>query len=150
MFGKRIKYLRNEKALRQEDVAKKLGIARTTYAMYEQGKREPDFNLLEKMAELYDVSVDYLLGRTDDPSPLAKKGDSLPELTEKEEQDIAKDLERMLKALDADNGYASFDGRDIEEMDEEDKELLKASLENSLRLAKRIAKQKFTPKKYKK
>lgn len=74
----------------------------------------------------------------------------LPELTPKEEKDIARDLERMLNALDSENGYAAFDGRDIEEMDEEDKELLKASLENSLRLAKRLAKQKFTPKKYRK
>jgi HTH-type transcriptional regulator, competence development regulator len=55
--------LRREKKLRQEDIAKILGIARTTYAMYEQGNREPDFDTLNKMADYFEVSVDYLLGR---------------------------------------------------------------------------------------
>lgn len=148
MLAERLIELRKKQKITQQTIADYLGITRPAYTAYERGSRQPDYEILEKIADYYKVSVDYLLGRTNNPSP--QKSDSLPELTEKEEQDIAKDLERMLKALDADNGYASFDGRDIEEMDEEDKELLKASLENSLRLAKRMAKQKFTPKKYKK
>jgi len=97
------------------------------------------------LADYFNVSVDYLLGRTDNPNP----PNQLPELTEQDEKDIAKDLEKIIKNLSTD-GYAHFDGRSLEELDEEDKQLLIASLENSMRLAKRLAKEKFTPKKYKK
>ncbi|MEH7277610.1 helix-turn-helix transcriptional regulator [Bacillus toyonensis] len=65
MFGTKLNFLRKEKKLRQEDMAKHLGIARTTYAMYEQGNREPDYDTLQKLADFFDVSVDYLLGRTE-------------------------------------------------------------------------------------
>jgi transcriptional regulator with XRE-family HTH domain len=64
MFGTRLHTLRKERKLRQEDMAKQLGIARTTYAMYEQGKREPDYNTLIKLATFFEVSIDYLLGTT--------------------------------------------------------------------------------------
>lgn len=60
-LGDRLHELRNKLNLRQEDVAKKIGVGRTTYAMYEQGKREPDYETLLKLADLYEVSVDYLL-----------------------------------------------------------------------------------------
>ncbi|MCH4568234.1 helix-turn-helix transcriptional regulator [Bacillus sp. ES1-5] len=46
-------------------MAKQLGIARTTYAMYEQGNREPDYNTLIKLATFFEVSIDYLLGTTE-------------------------------------------------------------------------------------
>ncbi len=46
-------------------MAKQLGIARTTYAMYEQGNREPDYNTLIKLATFFEVSIDYLLGKTE-------------------------------------------------------------------------------------
>ncbi|WP_242313926.1 helix-turn-helix transcriptional regulator [Bacillus cereus group sp. BfR-BA-01355] len=64
MFGTRLHTLRKERKLRQEDMAKQLGIARTTYAMYEQGNREPDYNTLIKLATFFEVSIDYLLGTT--------------------------------------------------------------------------------------
>ncbi|WP_144525203.1 helix-turn-helix domain-containing protein [Bacillus sp. DE0042] len=65
MFGSRLHNLRKERKLRQEDMAKQLGIARTTYAMYEQGNREPDYNTLIKLATFFEVSIDYLLGTTE-------------------------------------------------------------------------------------
>ncbi|TBX45714.1 helix-turn-helix domain-containing protein [Bacillus thuringiensis] len=65
MFGTRLHTLRKERKLRQEDMAKQLGIARTTYAMYEQGNREPDYNTLIKLATFFKVSIDYLLGTTE-------------------------------------------------------------------------------------
>jgi transcriptional regulator with XRE-family HTH domain len=69
MFGDRLKKLRISKKLRQIDMAEKLGIARTTYAMYEQGMREPDYDTLKKLADFFDVTVDYLLtGRTETTS----------------------------------------------------------------------------------
>ena len=57
--------LRKKRTWTQDDVAKKIGIARTTYAMYEQGRREPDANSLSKLAELFDVSIDYLITGTE-------------------------------------------------------------------------------------
>ncbi|MBW3496199.1 helix-turn-helix domain-containing protein [Bacillus sp. FDAARGOS_1420] len=65
MFGTRLHTLRKECKLRQEDMAKQLGIARTTYAMYEQGNREPDYDTLIKLATFFEVSIDYLLGTTE-------------------------------------------------------------------------------------
>ncbi|MED3685602.1 transcriptional regulator [Bacillus thuringiensis] len=65
MFGTRLHTLRKERKLRQEDMANQLGIARTTYAMYEQGNREPDYNTLIQLATFFEVSIDYLLGTTE-------------------------------------------------------------------------------------
>lgn len=53
----------------QSDVAKKLGVAKTTYASYEQGRRDPDLATLRKIASLFNVSVDYLLGNTQGRKP---------------------------------------------------------------------------------
>lgn len=65
MFSERLKLLRHEKrGLTQESLADQLGIAKTTYSSYEQGKREPDFNTLQQLASYFDVSVDYLLGNS--------------------------------------------------------------------------------------
>lgn len=73
MLGERLKEQRIHKKLRQEDVAAKIGIARTTYAMYEQNKREPDNETLQKLADFFDVRIDYLLGRVDDPFSFDKR-----------------------------------------------------------------------------
>lgn len=63
-FSTRLTSLRKEKKLLQADVANKVGIARATYGAYEQGSRQPDFDTLEKLADFFGVSLDYLLGRT--------------------------------------------------------------------------------------
>lgn len=65
MIGERIKQLRAEKKLRQVDLADHLGVSRTTYTQYETNVSEPDNNTLIKIASFFDVSIDYLLGRTD-------------------------------------------------------------------------------------
>lgn len=66
-------------------------------------------------------------------------------LTPKDERDIAKDLQKILSNLESNEALA-FNG---EPLDAETKELMRISLENSMRLAKQLAKKKFTPKKYK-
>lgn len=73
--------------------------------------------------------------------------DDLPPLTYKDERDIVRDLEKMLADMDDKNALAATGGT-VD--DKEDRELLKASLLTSMQLAKRIAKKKFTPKKYRK
>ncbi len=58
-----LKNLRLEKGLYQKDVAKAIGVDRTTYVKYERGDSEPSFQILMKLANFFNVSIDYLLGR---------------------------------------------------------------------------------------
>lgn len=66
MFGQRIVELRKRQGLTQTELAKTIGISRSALSLYEIEKRQPDWETINKMASLFDVSVDYLLGRTDD------------------------------------------------------------------------------------
>lgn len=135
----RIKALRERKGFTQDDLAERLGMNRANISNYERGIiTNIPADVLQKMADLFDTTTDYLLGRTDDPSPFA--------LTAKNERDIAKDLERIMSNLENKEAMAFYG--DEMELDEEGRELLKASVEQAMRLAKRMAKEKFTPKKY--
>lgn len=62
-LSERLKELRKERNLRQEDIAAALRLSLSAYCRYEQGKREPTASVLETIADYYNVSVDYLLGR---------------------------------------------------------------------------------------
>ncbi|MDC6268058.1 helix-turn-helix domain-containing protein [Lysinibacillus fusiformis] len=73
MLGVRLKYLRKSNNKTQQDIADILGITRPAYTAYEQGKRNPDYEILEKIADYYNVSIDYLLGRTDNKEALHKQ-----------------------------------------------------------------------------
>jgi transcriptional regulator with XRE-family HTH domain len=64
-LAERLKELRKERNLRQEHVAVALDISMSAYCNYEQGKREPNTSVLCRMADFYDVTTDYLLGRSD-------------------------------------------------------------------------------------
>lgn len=72
MLGKRLSDLRKKHKITQVDISKKLGVNRSTYANYETGLREPDNETLQRLADYFEVSIDYLLGRTDDPTPSRK------------------------------------------------------------------------------
>ncbi|MFZ7132515.1 MAG: helix-turn-helix domain-containing protein [Eubacteriales bacterium] len=67
MFSERLKQTRKLKCLKQKDVAQYLCLDRSTYAGYESGKNKPSFEKLIELADLLNVSVDYLLGRSDNP-----------------------------------------------------------------------------------
>lgn len=62
-----LKQLREAKGLYQKDVAAAIGVDRTTYVKYERGDSEPSFQTLGKLAQYFDVSIDYLLGRQEYP-----------------------------------------------------------------------------------
>ncbi|MCI8958174.1 MAG: helix-turn-helix domain-containing protein [Lachnospiraceae bacterium] len=64
-FQNIFKRLRTSSKLTQAEMAEKLGISRSTIGMYETGAREPDFETLEKIADFFNVDIDYLLGRTE-------------------------------------------------------------------------------------
>jgi len=65
MFAKRLKELRLNSNMKQSDLANKIDVSPSTIGMYEQGRRSADQETLIKLAEIFNVSVDYLLGRTD-------------------------------------------------------------------------------------
>jgi len=62
----RLRALRVSRAETQKMLADMLGVDRTTYVKYEAGSSEPNFETIQKLADYFDVTVDYLLGRTDD------------------------------------------------------------------------------------
>ena len=68
----RLRDLREDHDLTQTQLVEKLGMHKTTYANYEQGKREPPFELMIRLAEFYNVSLDYMAGLTDLPVPLRR------------------------------------------------------------------------------
>ena len=61
-----IKILRVEKNLSQEDLAKQMNVTQTAVSQWEKGKTNPDMKTADKLADFFAVSVDYLLGRTDE------------------------------------------------------------------------------------
>lgn len=66
-FGSRLKELRTLKGLSQGDLSKVLKVTRSCIGNYEQGKREPNFEDLEKIADYFNVDMNYLLGKSDVP-----------------------------------------------------------------------------------
>lgn len=72
-LGKRLKVSREKTRLTQKQVADKLGISNGTLSGYERNYRDPDTDTLNRLAALYEVSVDYLLGRTTDPKRVLKE-----------------------------------------------------------------------------
>lgn len=139
MLAQQLKKLRNRDNISQAKLAITLGITQQAIAKWETNKATPDPDMLNKIADYFHVSADYLLGRE-------KNDNNLPELNAKDERDIAKELEKMMNNLDSDSGL-SFYGQPLTD---ENKEILRASLENTLRMSKALAKKKFTPKKYRK
>ena len=67
MIYQRVRDLREDHDWNQEYVAEKIGITQTTYSKYELGKVNIPLDMMIKLADLYYVSVDYLIGRTDEP-----------------------------------------------------------------------------------
>ena len=65
MFSKRLRILRENKGYNQEKLANMCGLSTSTIGMYEQGRRQPDNDTLVKLADIFDVSIDYLLGKTE-------------------------------------------------------------------------------------
>lgn len=83
MILSRLTALRKQKKWSLQDVADQLGIAKSTYAGYESGYRRPSLEAMKLMADLFDTSIDYLIGRTDDPAVFTASPDVV-EITENE------------------------------------------------------------------
>lgn len=138
-FGKTLYNLRKSRSVTQADLAKYLKISKSLVSMYERNQRKPSFEILEGIADFFNVDMNTLHGVTVE-SPL--------ELSSKDERDIQKRIQSIVDELNANAALSFYNGD--QEMDEETANLLKISLESSIRLAKERAKEKYTPKKYKK
>ena len=66
-FSERLRMIRKEKGMTQIEVAAKIHISERHYQAYEAGKHEPTLSVLLRLADLFDVSLDYLAGRSDAP-----------------------------------------------------------------------------------
>lgn len=67
VFSERMYQLRKEKKISQVALAKEIGVSSRVYQDYEYGKREAQMTTLVRIADFFDVSLDYLTGRTDTP-----------------------------------------------------------------------------------
>lgn len=140
-IGEKISERRKELGFTQEELAEKMGYkSKSTINKIELGKNDIPQSKIAKFADVLQTTTGYLMGWEDEP-----KHNQI--LTAKDERDIARRLEETLSELEAGQDGLMFSG---EPLDYETRELLKISLENSIRLAKVTAKEKFTPKKYKK
>lgn len=74
-FPSRLKHLRANRKLTQEQLGEKINVTKVSVSGYENGTRSPDMETLQKIADVFEVSVDFLLGRSDDPSPSGKKSE---------------------------------------------------------------------------
>ena len=154
MIGDNLRNIMAENKIPAKELAEKLGISPTHLSYVINNKRNPSLELMENVANVLGITMSELLKdsqsldsqlQTDIASLKAKTPQS--SLSQKEERDIARDLEKMLSNLENQEAMSFYDG---EPLDDESKELLRISLENSMRLAKQMAKKKFTPNKYKK
>lgn len=149
-IGDNIKRLRTLYGLSQKELAAIAGVSDKAVSTWESGLKEPRMGVIQKIADHFGLKKSNLIEDNGLEISIASVSDAtdltdvaLPELARRDERQIAKDLEHMLHSL---KGSAAMG--DLE--DEEDMELLKASLLQAMTLSKRIAKKKFTPKKYRK
>lgn len=142
LFGDRLKMLREDKDITQKELGNSVGVSDRVIGYYESNDRFPkDENTLKSLADYFNVSVDYLLGRTE-----IKNQDSewKPSLSDKDNKDLDKIVESFEKGL---SGDIMLDG---EILDDATKELLLKSVRNAYEFAKINNKAKYTPKKYRK
>lgn len=132
----RIKELAAERKITIAELERTLDIANGTIGKW--NKQNPSIEPLNKLANFFGVTTDYLLGRTD-----------TPQFTAKNERDVQKILTEMKEGLSNQHslGYFKNDG---EEIDEEDAEILAEALDFVVRQSKLIAKKKYTRKDYRK
>ena len=129
----KIRALARQRDLSLPQLEQELGLGNGTISRWSSSS--PNTEKLQKIADYFNVSMDYLLGREQ-------------YLTQKDEKDIAKDLDSIMEKLTSgENGPASYNG---EEISPEAAELFKDELEIALKRLKLINKEKYTPKKYKK
>lgn len=135
-IGERIAMLRKERGWNQQQLADKINVSQSTLAMWETDKRRPNTDALNDLADIFNVSLDFLMYRTNKRRYY--------ELTDKDTKDIAKQAQQIIDGMNAD-ASVNFYG---EPMTNEQKQSMKDIIEMGLRINREKAKKKFTPKKF--
>lgn len=141
------KSLRLRENLTQDELAQNLEISRSAVSMYERGEREPDFETLEKIADYFNVDMNYLIGWSEDPTNY-NDPELIASIPLSYMEACDGDVERafkMMQAADAENlerSTAYAQNEDEEEMlllarhmgplPEEDREMLKAQFKSTI------------------
>lgn len=100
MFPERLKQLRKEKGMTQIELAQSLGVSSGTVAMWETGKRKPQFETLNKLCDLFDRSLSYLVGSSDTPTPEVRTDENTDQLEAWAVQEDYEDVFRKYILLD--------------------------------------------------
>lgn len=74
-FKDRLRALRKQNVLSQQELADKMGVTKQTISQYERGVREPDFESLEALCDIFNVSSDYILGKANITMRFLTEGD---------------------------------------------------------------------------
>lgn len=100
MFNRRLQALRRSNNMTQVKLAELLGVSKGTVAMWETGQRKPNYEMLEKLSDIFDRTIDYIIGHSDNDSP--------PMMTERDQvQLVIMDTEDELKEIFLD--YCALD-----------------------------------------
>lgn len=100
MFGTRLKELRKKNGYTQVTLAEKLGVSKGTVAMWEVGKRKPDFEMLCTLSELFDVRTDYILGQSNNDSSVTLTIETIKQLGAWETEERLKELFKLYLTID--------------------------------------------------
>ncbi len=130
MYGEKIKTLRKSNNLTQAQLAEKLNCSVSKVGMWETDKREPTKNDLVSLADIFNVSINYLLDVEENT-----------DLNNKDKEDLAKSLDNAIKMINNENDSLLFSG-EVLNLDEETKELLISSLEQSIKIGKALTSKK--------
>lgn len=117
MNGRKLKNLREKKGLLQKELGDKLNISASTIGMYEQDRRDPDFETLKKIANFFNVTTDYLLDNTNntDMDEELKEKEALKKLLQKTgfmagDEDLTdEELERLIEFVNTNKKFLKGD-----------------------------------------
>ena len=133
---KNLKLLRKQHNLSQKEIGNIFHASQNTVSQWENGTRKPSYDIIQEIADYFDVSVDYLLGRQE----------QLPELNSKDKREIQEILDDTEQQLLSQDGLM-FDGVPATE---EDVQKIIMAMKMGMEMIKKENKAKFTPKKYRK
>lgn len=100
MFADRLKELRKEKNMTQVQLAEALGVSKGTIAMWEIGKREPNFETLNRLSDIFDKRIDYILGYSNDASSPQVTAEDIDQLGRWEVEDQFREVIMAYLSLD--------------------------------------------------
>lgn len=115
IFIERLQKIINKKDITQRELAKLTGVTEVTISRYLSGERKPRIEIISKIAEVLNVSIDYLLGNSDNPTPIDQKEPSIDE-----------EITQIMKDLGPDVTLQFYD---LKGMSDEEKEDLKLFLQ---------------------